>query len=217
MHISDWYTTFLHLARSDNPGDTGPGRFPVDGVNLWPYLSNDTSRAGAGAGTGTEAGGGGDASRQPHANETLVIGFNYSTMLYPVNGGYDRGSGALIEVDTGYKIIVGSQDSCQDCMSWDPRDYPCVTSPPGRDCVPHCLFNVLEDASERHDLAISSNTTSADRAALARLVAAYEAVGKGPVNILDKQWNEQGTPWDPAACANAARRGGYWRPWLPPA
>ena len=40
FHISDWYATFLYLAKSDNPGDSGPGRFPVDGRNIWPVVDN---------------------------------------------------------------------------------------------------------------------------------------------------------------------------------
>ena len=37
------YATFSALAGVvDNPRDAGEGRFPVDGVNLWPYLSGDT-------------------------------------------------------------------------------------------------------------------------------------------------------------------------------
>lgn len=64
---------------------------------------------------------------------------------------------------------------------------------------------------------VSPALFSADAAALVRLVAAYEAVGREPANVLDKIWNEQGTPWDPAACSTAYRTGGYWRPWLPPA
>ena len=142
MHISDWYTTFLHLAKSDHPGDSGQGRFSVDGVDVWPYLVGSTTAA--------------PAVAPPHANQTLVIGFNYSTMVWPVNGGYDKGTGALIEVDTGYKLIMGSQNLCQDCVSWDPQDYPCKTTPPGRDCTPHCLFNVLQDESERHDLSLNA-------------------------------------------------------------
>jgi leishmanolysin-like peptidase len=196
MHISDWYTTFSFLGKSQHPGDSGPGRFDVDGRNLWPYLF------------GTES------SVPPHANGILVIGFNYSTMLYPVTGGYDNGSGAIIEVVTGYKLIVGSQNLCEDCLQWDPRAYPCNRTTNGVDCIPHCLFNVLEDESERHEL--SANATGKDAEALSRLLQAYETIGKEPANELDKQWNEQGTPWDPEACATAHREGGYWRPWLPP-
>jgi leishmanolysin-like peptidase len=235
IHISDWYTTFLMLARAKNPTDTGPGRFDVDGRNLWPYLSVATPPRAApppfiGGNRSTTTGGGSsglspststaDTPLLPSfANGILVIGFNYSTMLYPVNGGYDKGTGAIIEVSTGYKLIMGSQNLCQDCLQWDPREYPCNRTADGEDCTPHCLFNILDDPSERLDLSQNATVGGADPAsvALARMLKAYDAVGKGEgmPNMLDKEWNEQGTPWDPQACATAHRFGGYWRPWLP--
>ena len=136
-------------------------------------------------------------------------------MLYPVNGGYDKGSGTIIEAATGYKLIVGSQKSCQDCLQWDPADYPCTSTADGADCTPHCLYNVLDDESERHEL--SHNATGDNAAALARLLQAYAAIGTDEApNQLDKTWNEQGTPWDPRAAAYAWKMGGYWQPWLPP-
>jgi hypothetical protein len=55
----------------------------------------------------------------------LVLGYNYSTLVVTGAGGYGKGSGALIEGDTGYKLIVGTQDSCSDGLNWDHRDYPC--------------------------------------------------------------------------------------------
>lgn len=130
---------------------------------------------------------------------------------------YDKGSGALIEVATGYKLIVGSQNSCQDCLQWDPAEYPCSRTADGPDCIPHCLFNVLEDESERHDLS-TDNASANDATALQRLLEAYEAVGKeeGMPNELDRLWNEQGSPWDPAALGHALATGGYWRPWRKP-
>eukprot|EP00041_Stephanoeca_diplocostata_P021897 m.517551 g.517551 ORF g.517551 m.517551 type:complete len:99 (-) comp21935_c0_seq42:353-649(-) len=39
--------------------------------------------------------------------------------------GYGEPSGALIEITTGYKLIVGSQNSAVDLLNWDARDYPC--------------------------------------------------------------------------------------------
>lgn len=56
VHIADWYTTFCKLAGVD-PSDSGPGKFPVDGEDIWPILTghNDTS---------------------PHAE--IVLGYNYS-------------------------------------------------------------------------------------------------------------------------------------------
>ena len=44
VHIADWYTTLCKLAGVD-PSDSGPGKFPVDGKDIWPIISgeNDTS------------------------------------------------------------------------------------------------------------------------------------------------------------------------------
>ena len=44
-HISDWYHTFSLLA-GVNPTDDHPGVFPIDGVDLWPYLSDPAAHAG---------------------------------------------------------------------------------------------------------------------------------------------------------------------------
>ena len=38
IHIADWYTTFSKLAGVD-PSDSGQGKFPVDGLDVWPILS----------------------------------------------------------------------------------------------------------------------------------------------------------------------------------
>jgi leishmanolysin-like peptidase len=197
LHVSDWYPTFLSLAgaassASDNPADAGPGRFPVDGVNVWSYLVGDAVGA-----------------PQPHANGTLVLGFNYSA---------DNGvpSGALIDVATGYKLVVGSQQNARDTLTWDAPTYPCATntSNHGPDCTPHCLYNVLDDPSELREL----SGVKAHAGVLADMLGRYAAVGAqtGMPNPADVMWGEQGRPYDPQACAQAAAGGGYWRPWLPP-
>ena len=107
-----------------------------------------------------------------------------------------------------------------DTLSWDTQDYPCgARSQAGTDCVPHCLYNILQDPYERSELAQAANNPSPRSnvtAALKRLLAAYTRVGTeaGMPNINDVDWNEQGTPYDPAACMVAVRTG-YWSPWLP--
>lgn len=53
-----------------------------------------------------------------------------------------QSAGALIEVSTGYKLILGSQDSAPDTLQWDPADYPCNR------CVPlFALASVFKVAS----------------------------------------------------------------------
>ena len=44
MHIADWYTTFCKLAGID-PSDSGPdGKFPVDGMDIWPIINGETDK-----------------------------------------------------------------------------------------------------------------------------------------------------------------------------
>ena len=42
IHIADWYTTFCKRAGVD-PSDSGPGKFPVDGLDVWPILTGENS------------------------------------------------------------------------------------------------------------------------------------------------------------------------------
>eukprot|EP00117_Sycon_ciliatum_P046160 scpid70267/ scgid33095/ Arylsulfatase J len=56
IHIADWYPTFCGLAGVD-PTDTGPGKFPVDGVDVWPLLT-------------------GAATQSTH--EEILLGFNFT-------------------------------------------------------------------------------------------------------------------------------------------
>ena len=43
IHIADWYTTFCKLAGVD-PSDSGPGKFPVDSMDVWPIVSGETDK-----------------------------------------------------------------------------------------------------------------------------------------------------------------------------
>jgi hypothetical protein len=162
----------------------------------------------------------------------LVLGFNYSSQCVGQPncttddregvGSYDRGSGAVIEVKTGYKLIVGSQATAGDTLSWDSADYPCNRTVPGPDCTPYCLYNVLEDEQERRELSTAAEAAGPRGSAhviekvLERLTKAYWAIGEedGMPNIIDELWNEQGTPYDPRACEAASASGGYWTPWI---
>ncbi|XP_065187429.1 arylsulfatase I-like [Sycon ciliatum] len=56
IHIADWYPTFCKLAGVD-PADSGPGKFPVDGVDVWPLLSGEEKES---------------------SHDEIVLGFNYS-------------------------------------------------------------------------------------------------------------------------------------------
>ena len=44
IHIADWYTTFCKLAGVD-PSDSGEGKFPVDGLDVWPIITGESSKS----------------------------------------------------------------------------------------------------------------------------------------------------------------------------
>ena len=56
IHIADWYPTFCKMAGID-PSDSGEGKFPVDGLDVWRIISgeNETTQ-----------------------HEEIVLGYNYS-------------------------------------------------------------------------------------------------------------------------------------------
>ena len=56
IHIADWYTTFCKLAGVD-PSDSGEGKFPVDGLDVWPIIT-------------------GENNSTPH--DEIVLGYNYT-------------------------------------------------------------------------------------------------------------------------------------------
>ena len=56
IHIADWNTTFCKLAGVD-PSDSGPGKFPVDGLDVWPIIT-------------------GENTTTPH--EEIMLGYNFS-------------------------------------------------------------------------------------------------------------------------------------------
>ena len=56
IHIADWYTTFCKLAGVD-PSDSGPGKFPVDGLDVWPIIT-------------------GESTITPH--KEIMLGFNFT-------------------------------------------------------------------------------------------------------------------------------------------
>ena len=61
IHIADWYPTFCKLAGVD-PSDSGPGKLPVDGLDVWGIISggNETTK-----------------------HEEIVLAYNFSLHNYP--------------------------------------------------------------------------------------------------------------------------------------
>ena len=66
IHIADWYVTFCQLAGVD-PSDSGPGKFPVDSMDVWPIVT-------------------GVNSSTPH--DEIVLGYNYSSKGAIISGDY---------------------------------------------------------------------------------------------------------------------------------
>ena len=123
IHIADWYPTFCKMARVD-PSDSGEGKFPVDGFDVWQIISGE------------------NATTQ---HEEIVLGYNFTYENH-------NATGAIIVGE--YKLIVGQQKYPPICDSlmFSPLNYPCTNGTEGSDCDPHCLYNIIEDPGERKDL-----------------------------------------------------------------
>ena len=128
IHIADWYPTFCKMAGVD-PSDTGPGRFPVDGLDVWRIISGEN--------TTTE-------------HEEIVLGYNFTHRESSATGAIIMGE---------YKLIVGLQGGNPGCDSLmhSPLDYPCTNGTVGSDCDPHCLYNIVKDPGETKDLSKSKS------------------------------------------------------------
>ena len=127
MHIADWYPTFCKMAGVD-PSDSGPGKFPVDGLDVWPIISgeNDTTQ-----------------------HEEIVLGYNFTLTRQ------SDSVGAIIVGE--YKLIVGRQANRFGCdtLMFTPVDYPCSNGTNGIDCDPYCLYNIVKDPGETQELSKS--------------------------------------------------------------
>ena len=66
IHIADWYPTFCKMAGVDSD-DSGTGKFPVDGLDVWPIISGQTSKT---------------------AHEEIVLGYNYTGKGAIIAGDY---------------------------------------------------------------------------------------------------------------------------------
>ena len=172
IHIADWYTTFCKLAGVD-PDDSGPGKFPVDSMDVWPIIT-------------------GESEKTPH-NE-IVLGYNFSN------------AGALIF--NNYKLIVGAQGERCDNLMWSPLDYPCSDGPKGENCDPYCLYDIVNDPREEHELSKEKPDV------LKELLDRYNKYSKEPRDMQDQGYHsEEVLPLDPNACNYMADHGGYWQPW----
>ena len=176
IHIADWYTTFCKLAGVD-PSDSGDGKFPVDGMDVWPIIT-------------------GESDKTPH--DEIVLGYNFNNS-HPMQGALISGN---------YKLIVGLQDYGCDSLMWSPLDYPCTQGENGPDCDGYCLYDIVNDPYEKHDL--SKEKTEI----LKELIARYNKFSNEPSDMQDQGYDsEDELPIDPQACQYMSDHGGYWRPW----
>ena len=124
IHIADWYPTFCKMAGVD-PTDSGQGKFPVDGLDIWRIISGENTTT---------------------QHEEIVLGYNFSL------GANRNATGAIIVGE--YKLIVGQQKNNPGCDSLmhTPLDYPCSNGTQGPDCEPYCLYNIITDPGEKQDV-----------------------------------------------------------------
>ncbi len=66
IHIADWYTTFCNLAGVDS-SDSGDGKFPVDGEDVWPIIT-------------------GASTTSPH--DHIILGYDFDNQGAIISGNY---------------------------------------------------------------------------------------------------------------------------------
>uniref|UniRef100_A0A1X7V869 Sulfatase N-terminal domain-containing protein n=1 Tax=Amphimedon queenslandica TaxID=400682 RepID=A0A1X7V869_AMPQE len=63
---------------------------------------------------------------------------------------------------------------------WSPLDYPCSKGPENNDCDPYCVFDIVQDPSERHNLAKEQPEL------LNELLSCYNKYGQEPKSFRIK-------------------------------
>ena len=185
--VADWWPVLCGLAGAD-PSDSGPGKVPVDGINVWQALLA------------------GSASPR---NE-LIVGMGAQAAVFP-----PAGSVGALRVDGvrgKLKLIVGRQ---RDGTAWVGPRYPNAstpntTFPPPVACEPACLFNLSADPREAMDLqptqpALAASLLQRWQTLAATLIAPNEDSPDDPYS--------RSKATDPAACKAMLGAGGWWGPW----
>ena len=189
VSVADWWPVLCGIAGVD-PGDTGPGRVPIDGIDIFPALLS-----------------GGVSARTE-----LIIGMG--AVRDPDGSQPPTGSNGALRVDGVHgklKLIVGRQRAG---TAWVGPRYPNAstpntTFPPPVECKPSCMFNLSDDLRESTDLQLSQPELAAAMLQrwqhLAQTLIAPNEDGPDPAS--------RSKVTDPAACATMLEAGGWWRPW----
>lgn len=189
--IEDWYTTYCALAGVDpsDPVGVAAGLPPVDGLNVWPYVS-------------------GSASTSPRTEFWTGLssnGIREGTTL--VQG--------ITNASTGYELLVGqlpvacwqgplypNNSATKECDAVVDCGFPDAPSPVSGKTG--CLFNLFTDPTQHHDVA--EQYPDIVKSMYKRLQE-VNATAFSPNRGLS----------DPAACETFQHRwGGFYGPFLPP-
>ena len=134
----------------------------------------------------------GSTTKSPH--DSIILGYDYDN------------TGAIISGD--YKLIVGPQGKSCDNLMWSPLDYPCHDGPKGDNCNPNCLYDIINDPTEKNNLAESKPDV------VKQLQDMYNAFSKEPRSMQDQGYHtDQEVPVFDDAVKYMLDHGGYWRPW----
>ena len=210
MHESDWLTTLAHIAgtTAEDTRAAARGVPPVAGVSLWPswrlQLLKD-SRGAVGEATAAE----GDAPAPPAAAGAWMLGEPRTIVLatrFGLPGTPYGGTSALIDVRraderTAFKLIRGVVCECPECRPC----LQCNTSHGG------CIFDLINDPEERHDLAPARPALLANLNAQLTRAMRTKFVDSDPVN--QECWDfpkDEPDHWMEVALA----RGAVMQPWL---
>ena len=143
IHISDWYPTFCSLAgivdctdRKYFAGDGG-AMHDIDGVNVWPLLMGDNNN---------------QLRKLTPTSEVSLIDVSEPSKWWKLV----TLAGQSNYYDENQTIIPGN-DHCLDSCQPDPpqpgRTDPIVTGCPVCNASTPCLYSILEDPSERNNVA----------------------------------------------------------------
>ena len=201
VSAADWYGTFADAAgvvgwEHDEEAEAA-GLPPVDSVSHWPsIIGRSTSQRKGGRRRGqhlnaTYSGGGGSGGNGGSSSGTVRASIHLSSQAF-VHGSY--------KVVTGMQVMAIYQGpSYPNNSGTQPLDKPVQG---GRfDCGVGCLFDVLRDPTEHHDLAAEQPE---------QLATMLELLAEANKTLFAP---DRGAG-DPQACVQARKYGGYYGPWL---